>query len=107
MAATTIRSKLRTILGDMAMAFNGVWLRLDGNGGIKIQPQYNHLALTLPRDRKDFSSKCTMTEYIGVNCRPDISAPVQLIAPGRNSTIFTGYKTFKRVIKRTKDTADM
>lgn len=64
-ADTTFRSELRTTFGDKAMAFIGVRICLDGNGGIMMQQQDILSAFTLPRDEKDFPSKRTMTQFIG------------------------------------------
>lgn len=39
-------------------------------------------SLDIPKTYKYFASKRSMGKYIGVNCRPGICAPVQLVASG-------------------------
>lgn len=96
-AATTFRSKARTISDEKEMAFNGVRICLEENGGIKMQQKNKVLNLTQRRDDKYISRKRAMAHYIGVNCRPDICVPVQLIAPGREPITVGYYKTLKKV----------
>lgn len=106
-AATTFRSNPRSILSDKPMAFNGVRITLDGEREIKINQEDQNLALTLPKGDKEFTSRRPMSPYIGVDCRPDVCAPVQLIAPGRDLPTTTKFKTFYKVIKNLNNTADM
>lgn len=54
--------------------------------------------LTVPTNEKDFASKREMAQYIGVNCRPDICAAIQLIAPGGESLKNSEYATIRKVI---------
>lgn len=106
-AATTFRTKPRTFLGDKRMTFNGVQICLNENGGIKMQQKDKCFDLTLPREDKDCPRKCAITQYIGVNCRPEICEPVQLIPQGRELTTGAEYKTLNKVTEHHNDIADM
>lgn len=47
-----------------------------------------------------------MVQYVGVNCRPEVRAPVQLVAPGRDPTTKDEYKSLKRVINHLREMVD-
>lgn len=46
-----------------------------------------------------------MAQFVGVKNRPDISAPVNLLAPGNDSATYDGFKAIKRAFKHHKDTS--
>lgn len=51
-----------------------------------------------PTTYNAFASKRVMAQYVGVNCRPDVCAAVQLIAPGGDRVTKEEYLTMNRVI---------
>lgn len=54
----------------------------------------------------DFISQRALAQYIGVNVRPDICAPVQLIAPGKNEVTDKDIKSLKKTTKFLKETIE-
>lgn len=46
-----------------------------------------------------FPNQRAVTQYIGVNSRPDICASVKLIAPERYPTTIPEYKSFSKILK--------
>lgn len=103
----TFKSKERIMLGTEVMAFNGVRVSRIANGGIKMDQGDKIRSLSFPTSDKQFASKRAMAQYIGVNCRPDVCAPVQLVAPGREPTSKDEYRTLKKVITHLQATADV
>lgn len=55
------------------------------DGGIEMEKDKIE-GLLLPTDDKQFASRRAMVQYIAVNCRPDVCAPIQLIAPVKYQT---------------------
>lgn len=55
-------------------------------------------------NQKEFSSQRAFSQYIGVNIRPDVYAPVQLIAPGNTPTRSDDWKSLEKSIKFIKST---
>lgn len=64
------------------MKLKGVRIVRGRNGEIRMDQRDKIYKLTVPATKKEFTSKKAMAQYVGVRCRPDICAAVQLIAPG-------------------------
>lgn len=89
------------------IVFNRVRVNGSASGEIIMDQADKIEALTKPTNDKDFASRRADAEYIGVNCRPDICAPVQLTAPGRQRTTKDEYKTLWKVIDQLKATKNI
>ena len=72
----------------------------------KITQQDKVTKLKLVDNIADFVSFRALAQYIGVNVRPDICAPVQLIAPGSTPPSRGDMKTLNKVTKFLKATID-
>ena len=62
--------------------------------------------LAIAETQQEFTSQRALAQYIGVNVRPDICAPVQLIAPGKLPTTDKERKSLKKTTKFLKETID-
>lgn len=47
-----------------------------------------------------------MSQYVGLNCRPDICTVVQLVAPGADPTTATEFKTMKNIFSLLQNTME-
>lgn len=65
------------------------------------------MKLELPYSQKKLSSYCYISQYIGVDIRPDILAPVRLFAPGNGDYSPEELKLRKIVINVLRETKDL
>lgn len=94
----TFKTKPISQLADTPISFNGVQLA-NGTNGIIIRDQAEKIKrLTIPTTEKYFASARAMAQYIGVNCRPDVGAAVQLNAPGGQTVTKDEFSTLRKVI---------
>lgn len=63
------------------------------------------LKLVTPTTKEAFRSQRALTQYIAMNCRPDICATLQLIAPGNARIENRQFKSLKKSITNMKDTS--
>lgn len=69
-SAGTFRSKPSIILSTKPMFFDGVRIRKIQDGVITLEERDKIAALIMQTDDREFSTKRTMAQYLGVNCRP-------------------------------------
>lgn len=60
---------------------HGVMLSLRSDRRINVTQQKKILELLTPTTEESFSSQYVLIQYIGVNCRSDIYATIQWLAP--------------------------
>lgn len=75
-------SKPRKGLRNEQLTFNGVTTCLDNDKQITITRQKNTLELEMSTTEEAFRSHRAIAEYLGVKCRPDNYATMQIIASG-------------------------
>lgn len=63
-------------------------------------------AREIPTTKLKFSIECTKSQYVCVNCQPDVCARVQLIEPGCQQKSEGEYKTMKTLILHIQKTAE-
>lgn len=63
--------------------------------------------MKLVRTPQEFISTRTFGQYIGVNIRPDVCAPIQLLAPGRDAPTPANMMTLNKVTAFLMETSDI
>lgn len=101
-AVARFKIKPRKPINEDETIFNGISIISNKNGEVLINQSDKIDKFDIPHDEKNFACQRSMAQYIGVNFRPDICAPVQLIAPGSQMTTTTEYATLSKVIKHLK-----
>ena len=91
----SFRCKPRTKLSEKPTSFNGIFIKHQ-DGRYTIDQQDKIEKLTIAKTQKEFSSMRALAQYIGVNTRPDICAPIQLIAPGNKQTTTAEFKSLTK-----------
>lgn len=108
-ASARFRCKPRTAIATKPITFNGINISRTTFDQTKHKYSINQTdkinKLSIVNDQKDFTSHRALAQYIGVNARPDVCAPVQLVAPGSTPTTDEEYKLFKRTVKHLKATS--
>lgn len=82
-------------------------LLLKGDGMFLMTQKEKINKLETPRTEERFKSQRTPGQYIGVNCRPDICAAVQPIAPGHQAICDAQFKSLRKVVDHLNDTGDV
>lgn len=62
--------------------------------------------MTYAESEKDFISNRAVGHYVGFNVRPDVFAPIQLLAPGKDPTSRKEVKKLRKVTKFLKRHSD-
>lgn len=81
-AVEEFKSKDRVFISKASIDVNGIKIKKISEGRIRLRQEDKIAKLKVPTAQKAFASVRAMCQYIGVNARPDICAPVQLVAPG-------------------------
>lgn len=74
-------SKPRKPLNERPILVNEIEITCYRSGKIFIRQQTKVKTFTVLMIEREFRSKELSGQYIGVNCRPDVCASIQLIAP--------------------------
>lgn len=103
------RCKPRTPIDPNATAFNEVDIK-----HVRSQPTTKVSYIIYQSDKIEkleeegtqnhFTIQCSMAQYIGLNFRPDIWAPVQLVAPGKRLKTELDYKSLNKTTRFLKTT---
>lgn len=101
-ASKAFLSKPRQRIGRKAICFNGLEICEKEGGTLSINQRRKIDGLTVPTSEKGFRSQRALVQYIGVNCRPDVCATVQLIAPGKEGTTKSQFASLKRAVEHLK-----
>lgn len=88
------------------MDFNGEILKRESDKQVLMHQERNIGRLDAPENDKAFSSKRAMAQYVRMNCRPEIWAPVQPITHGSEATIKREYRMLGRLIDHLKKNPD-
>ena len=114
-ASKAFRCKPRTPISREETSFNGISIKsnmMSPNPSLPMMKTYTITQKDKIRKlddkiegEKQFISQRSLAQYIGVNVRPDICAPVQLITPGNAPPSSSDYKSLMKTIKFLKATA--
>lgn len=104
-ASTEFRCKPRKQIKEGCQEFNGSVVSQYKNATITLTQEAKIQKLNIPTDEKAFISHRALAQYIGVSVRPDVCAPVQLVAPGNQPITKPEYSQLTRSIKFLKSTA--
>lgn len=92
-------TKPRIFSSARPVKVNALLLSKDLDGSINTTQESKIDNLTQPKDAKTFSNISALAQYIGVNCSPDLCAPVRLFAPGSKEVTNDEIKHFSKVIR--------
>lgn len=98
-AANQFKCKPRTHLTHKTLLFNGSQLDHPDDRTIRMWQPDKIGKTQHAKDQPSFASQRAMAQYIGVNTRPDICSPVQLIAPDADPFTPGDFKCLTKVIK--------
>lgn len=98
------RCKERVVVGKTPISFNGLQLRMDTDRRGFISQPDKISNLKAASNQAEFASIRALAQYIGVNSRPDLCAPVQLIAPGGEPASKGEYKMLDKAVNFAKET---
>lgn len=85
-ASEYFKSKVRSLLSNGDLDFNGLMLRHEGEWAIIAMQLNKILGLNHTNLQKSFTRIRALAQYIGVCPRPDFCTGVQLLAPGIGTT---------------------
>ena len=88
-ASKQFRCKPRTIISSENTSFNGINIKKT-TASYSITQSDKVDKLVDPTTSVEYASHRALAQYVGVNTRPDICAPVQLLAPGSGKSIEKG-----------------
>ena len=102
-ASATFRCKPRTAITNKPVTFNGINIHKQEHQYImKQEDKIDRLIIS--STEKEFTSQRAAAQYIGVNTRPDIATPFQLLAPGNQPTTPAQFKSLTKAITFLKST---
>lgn len=104
-SAKEFKSEDRGFLSKTTVNINGIQIRMTEKG-IRVSQTYNIQKLIIPDSQKTVASVRSMCQYIGVNSRPDVCEPLQLIGPCNEPTSKAEFKLLEKVIKHLRETKD-
>ena len=87
--------------------FNGLRIRYHGEGKFKLLQQSKMEELKIPNNQEDFESERAKIQYIGNCTRPDLSAPVQLLASSSANPSKEDFRSLSMIIKHCYETCDV
>lgn len=96
--------KPRKAIDSKPTLFNGVELGVLQDGTFPMTPSEKIGCLSMLMTEEGFKSQRALVQYIGVNYRPDISATVQLTAPGNMQIAEAQFKSLHKAIDYMKET---
>lgn len=101
-----MKSKGRKHLSDNIKTFNDIRLTTEHDGTIKKDQSDKIEMLRTPSTEPVFISIRAKARYIGVNCRPDMSAAIELIAPGSEPIKMAEMRSTRQVGEHLKISSD-
>ena len=102
-----IRCKPRTFIGLKDTSFNGINICRTIEGQYKINQTDKIDRLESSTTQKGFASMRALAQYVGVNVRPDVCAPIQLIAPGSEPTTKEQFTSLRKAVEFLKETKEI
>lgn len=72
-------------LQELPTLFNGLDISINREGVYFMNQEEKSNQLLVPKTEKAFKSQRALGQDTGMNCRPDVCAAVQLIAPGHKT----------------------
>lgn len=81
-----VKRKYRNVLVDTYQEFNGRTSISEVDGAIRLAQDFKVARLSPSTTQNAFDSRRALPKYIGVNVRPHILAPIELIARGTEAT---------------------
>ena len=102
-ASNKFRCKERTPISSRPVEFNGITL-MNNMGTYTMMQADKILKLRVPTNNAEYISQRALAQYVGVNVRPDVCAPVQLLVPGKEEVTTLQYKQLKKVLEYMMDT---
>ena len=100
--------KPRTLLTPGKPApFNGTTIRIQNDGSHHLEQSGKLRGLCLPETQKDLVSVRAQAQYIGCCTRPDLCAPVQLLAPDVTQPTRATFSAMKKIVQWCHDTSDI
>lgn len=91
------------MITDKPTSFNGIMIHKEGTKMVIAQKEKID-RLHMVDTQVEFNSQRALAQYVGVNVRPDVCAPIQLIAPGSQPTTDAEFKSLRRSTKFLKET---
>lgn len=95
-------SKQRDLLTKTTIVFNGLEITVKDGVGLSIAQKRIIEKLKTPSIKSEWKSERTLAQYNGMNCRPEMSAAVQLIALKKKMTTKPQYTSSKRTFGHLK-----
>lgn len=105
--SNSFSSKPRRRLHLKPTNFNGFSTSLQSDKIIRITQKKKITKLNIPRTEEGFKSQRGLAQYIGVKCRPNVCAAVQLIAPGREAIDEAQLTSLREAIRHLKNTSEV
>lgn len=105
-ASRAFKTKVSQKLALAPIVLNGVTLQKEGRE-IKVTEAEKVAKRKEPYFEKSFASIRAMVQYVGLKCRPDVNATVELIVPGKEQTAREEYRTLNRIINHIKYTKEI
>lgn len=105
--SAVLQSKRRKVIRKTKKLCNGVKQSVTSDKKITMTEQKKILDRKMPTTQESFRSQPTLTQYFGVNCRPDICPDVHLIASGNSDVKEEQYKSLTKAFDHFGETSDL